>query len=100
MTTTKELLGLIKGLGEAVKDQLQAHSKSQAELQQLTAAVGNLVESSSNSHSESAPQNLSSVSLCLPQVTLPVYKGSPNENLNSLTSLIKSSGVPSRHWTT
>ena len=50
MTTTEELLGLIKGLGEAVKDQLQAHSKSQAELQQLTAAVGNLVESSSNSH--------------------------------------------------
>ena len=49
MTTTKELLGLIKGLGEAVKDQLKAHSESQAELQQLNAAIGNLVESSSNS---------------------------------------------------
>ena len=63
MTTTEELLGLIKGLGEAVKDQLKAHSESQAELQQLTAAVGNLVESSSNSHSESVPQNSSSVSI-------------------------------------
>ena len=46
MTTTEELFGLIKGLGEAVKGQLKAHSESQAELQQLTAAVGNLVESS------------------------------------------------------
>ena len=52
------------------------------------------------------PQNSSSVStsLRLPQVTLPVYKGRPNENLNrftnTLASLLKSSGVPSRHWTT
>ena len=106
MTTTEELLGLIKGLGEAVKGHLKAHSKSQAELQQLTAAVGNLVEISSNSHSESVPQDSSSVSrsLRLPQVTLPVYKGRPNANLNrftnTLTSLLKSSGVPSCHWTT
>ena len=106
MITTEELLGLIKGLGEAVKGQLKAHSKSQTELQQLTAAVGNLVESSSNSYPESVPKNLSSVStrLRLQQVTLPVYKGQPNENLNrftnTLTSLLKSSGLPSLHWTT
>ena len=98
MTTTEELLGLIKGLGEAVKDQLKAHSESQAKLQQLAAAVGNLVKNSSNSHPESVPQNSSSVStsLRLPQVTLSVYKGRPNENLNhftnTLTSLLKSSG--------
>ena len=52
------------------------------------------------------PQNSSSVStsLRLSQVALPVYKGRLNENLNrfanTLTSLLKSSGVPSRHWTT
>ena len=27
MTTTEEILGLIKGLGEAVKDQLKAHTQ-------------------------------------------------------------------------
>ena len=84
VTTTEERLGLIKGLREAVKGQLKAPSESQAELQQLAAAI----ESSSNSHSRFVSQNSSSVStnLCLSQVTLPVYKGQPSENLNRFTN--------------
>ena len=43
MATPEELLGLIKGLGDAVKGQLKAHSESQSELNALTHAIGNFV---------------------------------------------------------
>ena len=42
--------------------------------------------------------------LKLPQVVLPRYTGKPEEQLDrfldQLTTLLKSSGVPPKHWTT
>ena len=100
MATIEELTGIVKGLADVVKSQLSSqHEAQEAKRQHIDALAKTVSEFASHSASSSNVDTLK-----LPQVVLPRYTGKPEEQLDrfldQLTTLLKSSGVPSKHWTT
>ena len=92
--TPAELLGIIKGLTDVAQQSHKTHQQSQQtsneQIQNLTAVVEQLQHTSK-------PQTFR-----LPQVQLPVFSGTPGENLErfleNFESLLQSSGVSFRLW--
>jgi hypothetical protein len=100
MATVEELTGLVKGLADVVKSQLtNQHDAQEANRQHIEALAKTVADLATNSPSSSHVDTLK-----LPQVVLPRYTGKPDEQLDrflhQLTTLLKSSGVPAKHWTT
>ena len=102
-----ETLGLIKGLAEVVKSQHSAHKAEQeAHLKAMKATnehISNLtatVEGLSKQIPKSTATN--NQGLRLPDLILPEYTGKqPLERfINQMESLLRSSGVPFKFWTT
>ena len=94
-----EVVGIIKGLADVVKEQ-QAASKdtfstTQQQIQDLSAAVQALSDTVATS-------SASNSTLRLPQLTLPEFTG--REDLNrfaeQLTNVLASSGVSAKFWFT
>ena len=106
MASTEELNGLIKGLADVVQTQQKtnadAFKQTAEQLQNLSLTVEALSKSiapqavSSLSHADAAP------GLRLPHITLPVFTGKENLDLfvEQVTSLLQSSGVAPKYWTT
>ena len=94
-----EVVGMIKGLAAVVKDQQaaskDAYSKTQQQIQDLSAAVLTLSDTVGTKGASSSP-------LRLPQLTLPEFTG--RENLDrfaeQLTNVLSSSGVAGKFWFT
>ena len=100
MATIEELTGIVKGLADVVKSQLSSqHEAQEANRQHIDALAKTVSEMASHSASSSNVDTLK-----LPQVVLPLYTDKPEEQLDrfldQLTTLLKSSGVPPKHWTT
>jgi hypothetical protein len=100
MTTVEELTGIVKGLADVVKSQLSSqHEAQEVNRQHIEALAKTVSDLASNSTNTSSVDTLK-----LPQVVLPRYTGKPEEQLDrfldQLTTLLKSSGVPPKHWTT
>ena len=100
MTTVEELTGFVKGLADIVKSQLSSqHEAQEVNRQHIEALAKTVSDLASNSTNTSSVDTLK-----LPQVVLPRYTGKPEEQLDrfldQLTTLLKSSGVPPKHWTT
>ena len=100
MATVEELTGIVKGLADVVKSQLTSqHEAHEANRQNIEALAKTVAELATNSTSSSSVDTLK-----LPQVVLHRYTGKPDEHLDrfldQLTTLLKSSGVPPKHWTT
>ena len=106
MASTEELNGLIKGLADVVQTQQKtnadAFKQTTEQLQNLSSTVETLSKSiapravSSLSHADAAP------GLRLPHITLPVFTGKENLDrfVEQITSLLQSSGVAPKYWTT
>ena len=98
--SAEELLGLIKGLAEVVKDQQTASkdtaSNTQQQIHDLSSAVQTLSET------VRLKETTSATSLRLPQLSLPEFTG--HENLDrfaeQLTHVLLSSGVSPKFWVT
>ena len=99
MATIEELSGIVKGLADVVKSQLtNQHDAQEANRQHVEALAKTVADLATNSPSSSHVDTLK-----LPQVVLPRYTGKPDEQLDrfpdQLTTLLKYSGVPAKHWT-
>ena len=101
--TVEELTRLIHGLTDVVKDQITQSKLNQGatdkQIHDLTKAVSDLTNASPAVSATEHPQTLR-----LPQVNLPSFTGEPKDDLErflrQLTTLLISSGVPSRHYVT
>ena len=96
---TAEVVGIIKGLAAVVQDQQaaskDAYSKTQKQIQDLSAAVHALSNTVGTNGASSSP-------LRLPQLTLPEFTGCENLDrfTEQLTNVLTSSGVSAKFWFT
>ena len=106
MASTEELNGLIKGLDDVVQTQQKTNADA---FQQTTEQLKNLSSTDEALSKSIAPQAVSSLShadaapgLCSPHITLPVFTGKENLDrfVEQITSLLQSSGVTPKYWTT
>ena len=96
---TAEVVGIIKGLAAVVQGQQaaskDAYSKTQKQIQELSAAVHALLNTVGTNGASSSP-------LRLPQLTLPDFTGCENldQFTKQLTNVLTSSGVSAKFWFT